>query len=230
MADLATPEDFSADLGASRLRVIGGLMLDTLAKAGAVTNTDLDCAYSRGALAWAWMRNALLQLARSRTHRWLSIRHAGNDLVIGVGQYPVRFFIDDHLKPRKQRVLSPTEGEASQLSLAFETQSDGVPALWRFIVERAASEDDENKVFFVGYDGVGEVVAKWQFTDSVRTFEATDAHIPAAAELEPLVLAPIYAASEVMDVGGDEGSSSASDSSRGDAMEPASIERTEHGG
>lgn len=192
MAILATPEDLSPELGSDRLSVVAELMLDVLAKAIAATSTQYDCAYSRGALSWAWIKNALLAVARSRTYDWLTIRHAGNDLVIGVGSYPVRFFIDDHENPRKPRVLSPTDGEAYQLSFDFGAMSDATPALWRFIVERALTEDDENRVFFVGYNLYGEAVAKWQFTESVRGFRSTDDVIPAAAQLPPITLAPIY--------------------------------------
>lgn len=192
MSDLATPEEFSPELSSYRLSIVGELMLDVLAKAILATSTQYDCAYSRGALSWAWIKNALLTLAGSRAHDWLTIRHAGNDLVIGVGSHPVRFFIDDHAKPRKPRVLNPTDGESCQLHFNFAIQPDTTPVLWRFIVERAMSEEDENRVFFVGYNAIGEVVAKWQFTESVRAFRATDDDIPAAAELPPITLAPIY--------------------------------------
>lgn len=192
MEILATPEEISPELSSDRLGVVGELMLDVLAKAITATSTQYDCAYSRGALSWAWIKNALLALARSREYSWLSIRHAGNDLVIGVGSYPVRFFIDDHANPRKPRVLSPTDGEVYQLPIDFGMKSDTVPVLWRFIVERALTEEDENRVFFVGYNIIGEVVAKWQFTDSVRSFRATDDAVPEAAELPPISLAPIY--------------------------------------
>jgi hypothetical protein len=143
-------------------------------------------------LPWGWIRNALRQLAQSGQYDWLTIRHAGNDLVIGVGEIPVRFFIDHHLNPRKARVLSPTEGEAAQLVLPFAQMTDSDPALWRFIVERALSDQDENRVFFVGYNIIGEIVAKWEFTETVRTFRSTDSDIPEAAQLGPIPLTPIF--------------------------------------
>jgi hypothetical protein len=192
MAVLATPEQFSPELSSNRLSIVGELMLDVLAQAMAATSTQYDCAYSRAVLPWAWIKNALLQLAQSREHDWLSIKHAGNDLVIAIGDNPIRFFIDDHINPRKVRVLSPTEGEAAQLAFDFATHSDSTPALWRFIVERAMNDDTENRVFFVGYNVTSEIVAKWEFTESVRAFHATDAIVPAAVQLDPIALAPIY--------------------------------------
>lgn len=189
---LTTPRQVSDELTEERLSVIGELMLDVLAKAVLATSTEYDCAYSRGALSWAWIKNALLLLVRSREHKWLTVRHAANDLVIGIGSHPVRFFIDDHANPRKPRVLNPTDGEAVQLKLHFKEAQDTAPVLWRFIVERALNEDDESRVFFVGYNAVGEVVAKWQFTESVRAFHATDALIPESARLDPIALAPIF--------------------------------------
>lgn len=202
MSDLATPEEFSPELSGKRLSVVGEVMLDVIAKAIIATSTKYDCSYSRAVLPWAWIKNALLLLVRSRDHEWLTIRHAGNDLVIGIGDVPVRFFIDDHTKPRKARVLSPTEGEAGQLPLDFGTQPDTTPALWRFIVERALTDIDENRVFFVGYNVIGEIVAKWQFTESVRAFRSTDNDIPAAAHLDPISLTPIFGDERVEAEGG----------------------------
>lgn len=192
MESLTTPQRVSADLSDERLSIVAELMLNVLSKALSVTSTEYDCAYSRGALSWAWIKNALLALVRSGEHKWLTLRHAGNDLVIGIGSHAVRFFIDDHANPRKPRVLNPTDGEAFQLKIDFGADKDTSPVLWRFIVERALTEDDENRVFFVGYDAIGEVVSKWQFTESVRAFHATDALIPEAARLDPISLAPIF--------------------------------------
>ncbi|MGE6331778.1 hypothetical protein [Stenotrophomonas sp. NPDC077659] len=175
-------------------------MLEVLAKAAEATSTELDCSYSRAVLSWAWIKNALLRMAGSNTHDWLSIRHSGNDLIVGVGSVPVRFFIiADHSKPTKRRILCPTEAETVQLcemgqgSFAGAGFSvDGLPTLWRFIVERAKTDEDESRVFFVGYDAYGSIQAKWQFTESVRMFHSTDAVIPSATELDPISLAPIY--------------------------------------
>ncbi len=132
-----------------------------------------------------------MQLIAKRRYPWLSLKHGGNDLLIGIGPHPVRFFLDDHLNPRKLRVLNPTESEAIQLELLPESGDKSVD-LWRFIVERALTEEDEHQVFFVGYNRMAEVVAQWQYSESVRSLYAVDDHIPAAAELEPLDLTPIY--------------------------------------
>lgn len=192
MEKLASPSELSDELSPQRLGVIAQLMLDVLHKALIDTSTEHDCAYSRGALSWARIKNALMQLIASRRHPWLGLKHGGNDLVIGIGPHPVRFFLDDHLNPRKPRVLNPTDGEMLQLELGLPTTGDQSVDLWRFIVERALTEDDEHRVYFVGYNRVREVVAQWQYTDSVRSFFAVDEYIPAAAELAPIDLTPIY--------------------------------------
>jgi len=197
MSDPVNPSALVADLSGDRLEVVAETMLEVLADALAVTNTPLDCSYSRAVLAWARIKNALLKMARSASYDWLALRHSGNDLVIAIGSVPVRFFIDDHSKPKKRRVLSPTEAEAHQLTfdgMGFTAGQGDLPTLWRFIIERAVVEDDENRVYFVGYDALGNILAKWQFTESVRAFHSTDNAIPAAAELDPVSLAPIYGA------------------------------------
>lgn len=192
MSALATPGEVSEELNHARLSTIGEVMVDVLTGALAVTSTENDCAYTRAVLPWGRIRNALLNLARSGRHDWLTIKHAGNDLVIGVGSFPVRFFLDDHTNPRKHRVLSPTAGEASQLAFDFGGEIDRAPHLWRFIVERASSDVEEHRVFFIGYNVAGDIVAKWQFTDTVRAFSAVDDFIPPAAVLDPISLAPIF--------------------------------------
>src|SRR5690606_15393211 len=83
------------------------------------------------------------------------------------------------------------DSEMQQLELLPVTGDKSVD-LWRFIVERALTEDDEHSVYFVGYNRVCEVVAQWQYSDSARTFFAVDDYIPAAAELPPIDLTPIY--------------------------------------
>lgn len=209
MSDPTSPSAASADLCESRLEVVAGLMLEVLERAAEATSTELDCSYSRAVLSWAWIKNALLLLARSKKHDWLTIRHTGNDLIVGVGSVPVRFFIiADHSKPTKRRILCPTEAEAVELcemaqgSFAGAGFSvDGLPTLWRFIVERAKTDEDESRVFFVGYDAYGTIQAKWQFTESVRAFHSTDDFIPDAAELDPINLAPIFGEVEEEDAG-----------------------------
>ncbi|HVI60254.1 MAG TPA: hypothetical protein VM619_15465 [Luteimonas sp.] len=191
MDKVASPSDISDELTPGRLSIIAQVMLDVLHKALLDTNTEHDCAYTRGTLPWGRIRNALKQLIATRRYPWLSLKHGGNDLLIGIGPHPVRFFLDDHLNPRKLRVLNPTESEAIQLELLPESGDKSVD-LWRFIVERALTEDDEHQVFFVGYNRMTEVVAQWQYSESVRSLYAVDDHIPAAAELAPLDLTPIY--------------------------------------
>ncbi|WP_408953724.1 hypothetical protein [Lysobacter sp. Hz 25] len=191
MEKLASPVEISEELAPERLSIIAQLMLEVLHKALLDASTEHDCAYTQGTLPWGRIRNALRQLVASRRYPWLTIKHAGNDLLIGLGPHPVRFFLDDHLNPRKIRVLNPTDSEMHQLELLPESGDKSVD-LWRFIVERALTEDDEHRVFFVGYNRMKEVVAQWQYTDSARTFFAVDDYIPAAAELPPIDLAPIY--------------------------------------
>lgn len=188
------PSEISSSLTSSRLSIIARRMLDVLDDALRTASTDLDCAYARGTLSWVRIKNALLQLARSGDYPWLTIKHSGNDLLLGIGSETVRFFLDDHENPKKMRVLNPTNSEAKQLQL-FEEDAHS-EYLWRFIVERALSEEDDHQVYFVGYEAHaerdGNLIAEWRYNaERVRTLVAVDDEIPAAAELEPLELYPI---------------------------------------
>lgn len=187
---MSTPLEHSPQLTPERLSTISRVILDVLDEAIATASTDLDCAFTRGTLSWGRIRNALLLEIRRKRHSWLSLLHGGNDLVFSIGGNVVRFFLDDHLNPRKLRVLRPTAGESDQLKL-FEV-SDHQVHLWRFIVERASNEDEEHRVFFVGYNVVGDIVSKWEHIETVRTLSTLGNNIPAATELEPAELSAIY--------------------------------------
>ncbi|MBA1207474.1 hypothetical protein ACF8FG_01455 [Pseudomonas sp. YQ_6] len=188
------PSEISSSLTSSRLSIIAKRILDVLDDALRTASTDLDCSYSRGTLSWARIKNALVQLARSNEHPWLTIKHSGNDLLLGIGSETVRFFLDDHENPKKMRVLNPTNSEARQLQL-FEEDAHS-EYLWRFIIERALTEEDDHQIYFVGYEAHAEydgtLVAEWRYNaERVRTLVAVDDEIPAAAELEPIELSPI---------------------------------------
>lgn len=188
---LSNPQDHSAELTPERLGTLSRLILDVLDEALATASTKLDCAFTRGTLSWGRIRNALLQEIQSGRHSsWLRLLHGGNDLVFSIGGNVVRFFLDDHLNPRKPRVLYPTSGEWGQLKL-FET-GDPQVHLWRFIVEKARNEDDEHRVFFIGYNASGDIVSKWEYAEIANTLSSIGSIIPAAAELEPAALSAIH--------------------------------------
>lgn len=182
------PSEVAPELSADRLQLIAQRMLDVLHDALADTQTEDDCAYTRGSLVWGRIRNSLLRLIRSRRYRWLSLRHSGNDLVIGIGPHVARFFVDDHLSPRKLRVFVPTDGEAQQLLLGLSGVGDRDVVLWRFFIEKARTDQDEHRVFFVGYNAAQEAIASWCYTEGVRAFVAADSYVPPSVALEPIEL------------------------------------------
>lgn len=188
------PSEISMSLSANRLSVIAQRILDVLDDALQTASTPLDCSYSRGTLSWARIKNALVLMATSGEHPWLSIKHAANDLILGIGPESVRFFLDDHEQPKKLRVLNPTNAEAKQLQLFQEDAHSEI--LWRFIIERALNDEDDHQVYFVGYEAHAErdgtLIAEWRFNDArVRTLAAIDSYIPAATDLQPIELSPI---------------------------------------
>ncbi|MFS1290234.1 hypothetical protein ACLRDI_21195 [Pseudomonas piscis] len=188
------PSEISSSLTSARLSVIAERILDVLDDALRTASTELDCSYARGTLSWARIKNALVLLANSNQYPWLSIRHSGNDLLLGIGNEIVRFFLDDHENPKKMRVLNPTNSEAKQLQLFQEDAHSEF--LWRFIIERALTDEDEHQVYFVGYESHAEkdgtLIAEWRYNaERVRTLAAVDDEIPAAAKLEPIKLSPI---------------------------------------
>jgi hypothetical protein len=57
--------------------------------------------------------------------------------------------------------------------------------MWRFVVEKALTEDDEDRVFFVGYNVYQEKVSEWMYQASAPSLHAVDKDVPVAAEIPP---------------------------------------------
>lgn len=177
------PCAFAPCLTDERLTVIARLLLDTRHEALLATDEELDDGYTKGARSWAWCKRALIQLHESGAHGWLSLPHNANDLVIGIGDQQARFFKDNAEHPRKHHARYPTEAERRCRDL-FEYTNTAVQ-LWRFYIEPAELEGDDDRVVFAGTNEDHEIVAEWIYRDtgSVRTLYAVSNEIPAAKQL-----------------------------------------------
>lgn len=183
---ISDPTFFSPDLTNDRLNHISRILLDARDRALTDANTELDSPYTRGCLAFGRQHQAIIKTWQDRLHPWLSISHAGSDLIFRIGSVSVRFFTDNPNAPKKPAVLIPTQAE--QLSI-FKPNTNQV-VLWRFILQPASNNDEEDSVFFIGINEFNEVICRWKYTDSVTVIHSIDETTPAAKELNAAPILP----------------------------------------
>lgn len=164
----AHPQSFYPDLTDDRLRVVATTLLEVRSSTFRLLDTDIDCNYVKESAAFGRSRNQLIRLCSSRTYDWMRLLHAGMDITFSIGNVPCRFFRDDADSPEKHGFFR--RNDADDLFSNDATH----PVIWRFVVEKALTEDDEDRVLFAGYNVYQEKVAEWQYRDSAPTLHAVD--------------------------------------------------------
>ncbi|WP_020161259.1 hypothetical protein [Methylobacter marinus] len=188
--DNSTPVFFNSDLKADRLNFISRLLLDARYSALNDANTELDDNYCKGTLAFGRQRQAIIQACLKKQYPWLTVSHAGTDVIFKIGSVIVRFFTDNSRHPRKPRVLIPTVAESTQLGI-FEPSSNEV-VLWRFIVEKAMNDEDVDTVYFIGINEFNEIICRWTYEGSVPVLHSIDDSTPHEKELPPASVTPKF--------------------------------------
>lgn len=173
------PAAFYPELSDDRLRVIAVELLDMRYSTFREMNSPFDDNYTRETAVFGRSRNMLIDMALSDQHDWMSLKHAAMDITFNIGQVPCRFFRDDPNSPEKAGFF---KRNAVDDLFAIDEQH---PVMWRFVVEKALAEDDEDRVFFVGYNVYQEKVSEWMYQASAPTLHAVDKDVPVAAEIPP---------------------------------------------
>jgi hypothetical protein len=144
--------------------------------------TEDDCNYGRGALFFSRARQRLMSLAISGDHNWLKLTNSAMDVTLEIDGLPFRFFRDDHETPTKKGFWRRNASDR-----LFDPD-DREPVMFRFIVQRPLTEDDELDIYFVGYNSVQEAVCEWRY-GHVRVLHGVDDQLPAAVTQEPALAA-----------------------------------------
>lgn len=176
------PENFYPELSDNRLRAIAIKLLDIRYSTFREMNSLFDDNYTRETAVFGRSRNMLIDLALSGQHDWMSLKHAGMDITFNIGPVPCRFFRDDPNSPGKAGFF---KRNAVDDLFAVDEQD---PVMWRFIVDKALTEDDEDRVFFVGYNVYQEKIAEWMYRTSAPTLHTVDKDVPTAAEIPPALV------------------------------------------
>jgi hypothetical protein len=175
---LPLPSAFHAVLTEERLAAIAARLLDVRHTTTRTLSSDLDDNYVRETAIFGRSRNMLIGMALNEQFPWLRLCHAALDVTIEIEGIPFRFFRDDPDSPSKLGFFKRNDFDG--LFALDET----APVMWRFVVERAASEELEDLVHFVGYNVFNEKVAQWTLRDSTAArLAGVDRDVPPAREI-----------------------------------------------
>lgn len=173
------PAVFYPELSDYSLRVIADKLLDIRYSTFQEMNSPFDDNYTRESAVFGRSRNMLINMALSGKYDWMSLKHAAMDVTFNIGQVPCRFFRDDPNNPEKSGFF---KRNAVDDLFAMDEQH---PVMWRFVVEKALSEEDEDRVFFIGYNVYQDKVSEWVYRATAPTLHAVDKDVPAAAVIPP---------------------------------------------
>ena len=171
------PSHHYAELTEERLQVVADLLLDVRYNALAVTQTAYDDNYTRECLVFGRTRQMIIKKWQAKEFPWLDVKNAGMDVTFTIGGVPLRFFRDDPKNPTKHGFFR--RNDVDQLF----APEDNKPVLWRFIVERAMTEEDEDQVYLVGYNAFEEKICEWRHQPSTGVLHSVDSTTPPAVDL-----------------------------------------------
>ena len=177
---LPPPSSFYSELSADRLRIIADALLDLRYETIQQMSTEHDDNYTRETAVFGRCRNMLIGLARSGRYSWFSLSHAGMDFTTNIGTVPCRYFKDDPDHPEKGGFF---KRNAVDDMFAID---DKEPVIWRFVVEMALTDQDEDRVVFAGYNVYQEKVSEWILDVPTPALHSVDKQIPPSTDIPPV--------------------------------------------
>lgn len=176
------PTAFYPELSDDRLRIIAVKLLDIRYSTFREMNSPHDDNYTRETAVFGRSRNMLIALAMGRQYSWMSLKHAAMDVTFNIENVPCRYFRDDPNHPEKAGFFKRNAvDDLFALDVAH-------PVMWRFVVEKALNEDDEDRVFFVGYNVYQEKVSEWMYQTSAPALHAVDQETPLEAKIPDAIV------------------------------------------
>ncbi|BFO02008.1 hypothetical protein KNHN1_03860 [Pseudomonas guariconensis] len=173
------PSSFYPDLTDDRLAKIAEPLLDIRYSTIREMASPFDDTYTQETAVFGRSRNMLIQLCMGGKYEWLSLASPGMDVTFRIGNVPCRFFRDDPELPGK-----PGFFKRNAVDDLFSPDEND-PVMWRFVVERALTEDDEDRVFLIGYNAFQEKISQWAYGSSGPILHSVDSDVPKAKELPP---------------------------------------------
>lgn len=166
------PSHYYPELTDDRLKILAERLLDIRYSTIQSMNTEYDDNYTRETAVFGRTRQMLISLALSKKYDWLELKSPAMDVTISIGSVPVRYFCDNPLNPEKAGYFR--RNEVDQLIAIDEQQ----PIMWRIIVEKALTNEDEDHVFFVGHNAYQEKISEWVYRPSTPTLHSIGQETP----------------------------------------------------
>ncbi|RZZ81867.1 hypothetical protein [Pseudoxanthomonas winnipegensis] len=176
----STPWSHAPQLTGQRLRVIAEILLETLYDTELELSGDLDDNYVRGSATFGRQRNAIIRVCQQGRYDWIKLTHAGMDVTFEIEGIPCRFFADDPANPKKPGFYRRNDADR----LLFEVDT-GKPEMFRFVVVKPETAEEEADVHFIGFDGNLEQVFRWKYSQSTPALASVDDTKLEAVELPP---------------------------------------------
>lgn len=171
------PSAYYPELTEGRLQAIANHLLDVRYNALADLQNEYDNNYTRECTVFGRQREMLIHMVSQQTYPWLELKHAGMDVTFSIGGVPCRFFTDDPNRPQKHGFF-----RRNQVDQLFAPQ-DHQPVLWRFVIERALTDDDEDQVYLMGYNAFEEKICEWRHQRITGGLHSLDTATPASVDL-----------------------------------------------
>jgi len=179
LISIKPPSAFYSCLSEERLTIIAEHILDMRFNTLREMDSADDDAYTRGTTTFGRTRNSLIRLCNSKQYSWLRLAHAGMDITFCIENVPCRFFQDNPDNPKKGGFF-----KRNQADNLFSID-DKEPVVWRFVIESALTEDDEDSISFVGYNAYNEMVSQWRYAMPRKLLHSIDKDTPLSKELLP---------------------------------------------
>ncbi|MDN7629689.1 hypothetical protein [Burkholderia cenocepacia] len=177
MSTTPHPSSYYPGLTEARLQTIANHLLDVRYNALADLQNEYDNNYTRECTIFGRQREMLIRMATEKSYPWLELKHAGMDITFCIGGVPCRFFTDDPNHPQKHGFF-----RRNQVDQLF-APADGQPVLWRFVIERALTDDDEDQVYLIGYNAFEEKICEWRHQRTAGVLHSVDTVTPSSVDL-----------------------------------------------
>ncbi len=183
---LPSPSKFHPELNDHMLSIVAEKLLEVRYTTLREMDSEYDDNYTRETAVFGRQRNAVIEMAMSTPG--MDLVHAGMDVTFKIGSVPCRFFTDDPVAPQKGGFF-----RRNRVDSLFAAE-DELPVMWRFIVERAFSDEEEDRVFLAGFNAFLEKVSEWEFRPGRATLTAVDSDVPPTINIGPasVALKPTY--------------------------------------
>lgn len=175
-----TPSDYFPQLTDERLAVIAKSLLDIRFKTLEEMQSEFDDNYTREAAIFGRQRNMLIKLALYGKLPWLSLTHPGMDVTFSIEGVPFRFFTDNPDTPQKNGFF-----KRNDVDNLFVERADA-PVIFRFVVDPALTDEDEDQALVLGYNIYQEKMCQWVYRNAAPTLHAVDNDVPPPVDLSPV--------------------------------------------